>query len=539
MTTLREAIMIRFQKSQKLGIKILFPFNYDDLDKVRSLPGRKYHSDGKYWTTPLSVEVVEKLLKWNFDIDKHLKNFLKKTKLHIDQVFDKIKIPGLKHKLYPFQNKGVSFIEKKGGRALITDEMGLGKTMQALAWLQLHPELRPAVIVVPASLKLNWKREAEKWMEHPHIQILSGRYPETMIGQILIINYDILPHWIKALESVTPKVLITDECHYYKNNKAARTKAVKRLGKHIPHVIALSGTPIINRPIEMFNAIHLINPTIAPNRWKFAEQYCGLRHNGFGWDMNGATNTKELHERLSNTIMIRRRKDEVLPDLPEKTRSFIPIELDNDKVYRLAEKDFVSFVARQKGAEAADRASAAEALAEIEGLKQLAVRGKMKQAIEWIRNFLEVDGKLVVFCSHRFVVDVLMEEFSDRAVKVDGSVTGVNRQKAVDRFQNDDNIRLFVGNVKAAGVGITLTAASNVVFLELPWTPGEVTQAEDRVHRIGQRNSVNIHYLLANDTIEEKIAQLIDRKRKVLDAVLDGKRTDTESLLTELMKEYE
>ena len=150
-----------------------------------------------------------------------------------------------------------------------------------------------------------------------------------------------------------------------------------------------------------------------------------------------------------------------------------------------------------------------------------------------------MDEKLVVFATHKFVIEALMNEFAGIAVKVDGSVTGLNRQKAVDEFQTNKDVRLFIGNIKAAGVGITLTASSNVAFLELPWEPGSVTQAEDRIHRIGQKNSVTIHYLLANDTIEEKIARLIDSKRKILDAVLDGKKTEGTSLLSELMTEYE
>ena len=144
-----------------------------------------------------------------------------------------------------------------------------------------------------------------------------------------------------------------------------------------------------------------------------------------------------------------------------------------------------------------------------------------------------------MFAVHKFVIDALMQEFAGIAVKVDGSVTGINRQKAVDEFQTNKDVKLFIGNIKAAGVGITLTAASNVAFIELPWTPGDVVQAEDRIHRIGQKASVTIHYLLANDTIEDKIAKLIDSKRKVLDAVLDGKVTEQTSLLTELMNEYE
>jgi len=522
-------------------IRIEFPYNINDLDKIRSLPSRKFHSDGKYWTAPLNIEVVENLKAWGFQLSTELETYLSKTKLNVGQITetDTSKL-NLSPELYAFQKQGVAFIEAKQGRALIADEMGLGKTIQTLTWLELHPDKQPVVIVVPASLKLNWVKEATRWMTSPKCQILSGETSNTpLTGEIIIINYDILIHWVEALQRIKPQVLILDEVHYTKNSSAKRTKAVKALSKGIPHVIALSGTPIINRPVEIFNAVKLIDPTVIPSFFEYAHRYCGARHNGYGWDFSGATNTQELHDKLTNTIMIRRRKEDVLNDLPGKTRSFIPIELDNEKEYHAAEMDFVEFVRQQKGQAAANRASNAQSLVEIEGLKQLAVKGKLTQVTDWIRNFLEVDGKLVVFVTHHFVIDHLMTTFKSIAVKVDGTVSGQARQDAVDRFQNNPNIQLFVGNIKAAGVGITLTAASNVAFIELPWTPGDLTQAEDRCHRIGQKDSVNIHYLLAENTIEENIARLLDRKRKVLDSVLDGKETDQESLLSELMKEYE
>ncbi len=537
--TPRSAILTIIGKSQQPKIKVTFPFSYDDLDRVRTLPNRQYHSDGKFWACPLSIDAVEMLLEWKFTVDPQLLSFLQKSKVHVSTV-DKITVPGLKGTLYPFQEKGVGFLEAKRGRALIADEMGLGKTIQTLAWLQLHPELTPIIIVVPASLKLNWEREIEAWMTDPGtVQILSGTTPSSLFyADTFIINYDILFAWTAEIKRIKPQVLVLDEVHYTKNNQAKRTKAAKKLGKFIPHVIGLSGTPIVNRPIEIYNAINIIDRTVFPSQWDYTEKYCACKYNGFGWDVSGASNTEELNYKLTNSIMLRRLKKDVLPDLPDKVCSYIPIELDNTEDYRFAERNFISFIRQYKGKEAANKASNAAALAEIEGLKQLAVKGKLKQCINWIRDFLESDEKLVVFCTHKFVVNALMEEFPKIAVKVDGSVTGKNRQLAVDSFQKLSTVRLFVGNIKAAGVGITLTAASNVAFIELPWSPGDVDQAGDRVHRIGQKNSVTIYYLLAAGTIEERIAKLIDKKRKVLDSVLDGKVTETESLLTELMNEY-
>lgn len=540
-TSARRATLVKYQTSGMDAIKIEFPYNPEDLVNVKTLADRRFHNEGsaKYWTAAYSLESIEKLNQWGFSLDASLRAKLTAPAPQSASNVPNIIIPGLRGELFPFQNKGVSFIESRNGRALIADEMGLGKTVQALAWLQLHPEKRPVIVVVPASLKLNWAKEIMKWVEHAKVQILTGTNPNTpIIGEIIIINYDILPYWVTVLTQIRPQVIITDECHYYKNNAAKRTKAVKELGKHAPHFIALSGTPIVNRPVEAYNAIKLIDGSIAPNFFTFAKRYCGARHNGYGWDFSGATNTQELNEKLTRTIMIRRKKADVLQELPAKMRSFLPMELSNEKDYRTAERDFISYIRVQRGAASAARASNAETLTRIEILKQLAVAGKLQQAVDWIKNFLEVDGKLVVFAVHRFVIDSLMEAFPGQVVKIDGSVSMEERNRAVASFQNDPQIRLFIGNIKAAGVGLTLTAASNVAILELPWTPGELVQAEDRCHRIGQKDSVTIHYLLATGTIEEKIATIIDKKRQVLDSVLDGTMSSEESLLSQLMEEY-
>jgi SWI/SNF-related matrix-associated actin-dependent regulator of chromatin subfamily A-like protein 1 len=537
----KQARLIRSERG-KPRIKISFTFDNDILNKVRALPNRRYHNEGnkdKYWTCTMCVEAVKSLQGWGFALDEELRDFVMSKKLNV-QSLEEIEVPGLKMQLYPFQKKGVAFIEAKEGRVLIGDEMGLGKTAQALAWLHLHPEKRPVVIVVPASLKLNWKREAEMWLPNPKVQILHGTRPDGPItGDLIVINYDILHPWLFRLLDLRPQVLITDECHYWKNSKAKRTLAVKRLGKHIPHILALSGTPIINRPIEFYNAIKLIDPAIVPNKWDYGFKYCGGHHNGFSWDFNGASNTEELHALLTNTIMIRRKKEHVLSELPPKVRSIVPMGINNREKYQDAERDFLLWVAETKGVEAARKASNAEAFTKVEALKQIAVRGKIDNCIQWIKDFLEVEDKLVVFATHRFTIDTLMDAFKVGIVRVDGTITGGVRDEAVRRFQEEKTTRLFVGNIKAAGVGITLTAASTVAFLELGWSPGEHDQAEDRIHRIGQEaESINIYYLLATDTIEEKIARLLDHKRKVVNRVLDGVGTEEESLLWQLLKEY-
>jgi SWI/SNF-related matrix-associated actin-dependent regulator of chromatin subfamily A-like protein 1 len=535
----KTASMVKNQYGERM-IKMSFPYDIEVLDKVRSLIGRKYHSDKKIWTAPLYHETVNQLIEWGFTPDEKLTKFISRTKLKTEQVkLSGLKIPGLRGTPRNFQYEAVSFVELNNGRALIADEMGLGKTVETLSWLQLHRDRVPILIVCPASLKLNWEIEYMAWLPNPSIEILSGEVPWQPTADVLIINYDILPKWVKVLRRLGIQIMITDECQYYKNDKAKRTEAVKFLARSIPYFLALSGTPIENRPVEMINAIFIIKPDLFTSPWHFKHEFCGAKHNGYGWDFNGASNVLKLHKILTDTIMIRRLKKDVLKELPEKQYSFIPMQLDNQKEYDEAKNNFISFIRENQGAKAALKAKKAEVLVQLGTLKQLAVKGALKQSIGWIQDFVDTDNKLVIFATHKFVIDALMEVFRSIAVKVDGSVSIKDRQTAVDKFQFDTSCKLFIGNIDAAGVGLTLTAASSVAFLELPWGPGKLKQAIDRVHRIGQKLCVNVYYLFAINTIMQRTAKLIDVKQRTIDAVLDGIETEDADLIYELMKEFE
>lgn len=520
-------------REEEKDIKITFSFDFKTVSNVKTIPGRRYHSNGKYWTCPITDLNLQMLRDFGFTATNAPE--ATPTQSYTASVPE---IKDLGGELMPYQLEGVTFLESRNGRGLIADEMGLGKTVQALAWLQLHPKARPAVIVVPASLKPNWEKEAKAWMSNPKTEILNGKTPHKTKGEILIINYDIVWGWSDYLKALNPQVMVLDEVHLIKSSKTKRTKAVKKIAKGIPHVIGLSGTPVLNRPVEILQSAKLINKDAIPNDWTFLQRYCGAKHTGFGWNFNGASNTEELHKLLTSTIMIRRLKKDVLPQLPDKRRSFVPMEIDNKREYEHAESDLTDYLTKTKGKDAAMRADNAPALATIETLKQIAVQGKMKSVLSWITDFLATGEKLVIMATHKNVISQIMNTFGKEAVKVDGSVTAQARQGAVEAFQNNESVRLFVGNIKAAGVGLTLTRASNLAFIELPWTPGDLNQAEDRIHRIGQKNAVQIWYLLAQGTIEAEIARLLDSKRKTLDAVVDGKETEETSLLSELINKY-
>lgn len=552
-----------------LILVIKFPYNPMDVDVVKTIPGRKYNSNNpkdRFWTAPVNQESLNILAANGFLFDDVLQGYLGMIKKEVEQA-STIDFSGLPAKLYPFQEQGIEQLIKWNGRALIGDDMGLGKTVQALVWLRLNSKALPAVIIVPASLKFNWKKEAEKWLENTSIEVLSGEKPYKPSANIIIINYDILPAWLETLIQLQPKAVILDEVHYIKNSEAIRTKACKKLAKTCQYVVAMSGTAVVNRPIEIYNAISLINPALMPSRWKFAHRYCGAKHNGFDWDFSGASNIEELHDFLKKHIMIRRRKQDVLTELPDKTYNTIPLEITNRKAYEQAENhfiDYIRFITMGKlidmeadlkktldfveGAlfdkealvqQKVNRVEGAETLVQIETLKQLAVEGKMKSVFEWIDDFLDSGKKLIVFAVHKKVIDLLMQRYGKFAVKVDGSVSNAARQSAVESFQNNRKTRLFIGNIKVAGVGLTLTEASDVVFVELPWTPGDLEQAEDRAHRIGQKNNVQIHRLLAVNTVEEKIMALIDAKKKVVQGVLDGIVSSSGmGILKDLLKQY-
>jgi len=426
--------------------------------------------------------------------------------------------------LYPFQKETVKFIHRKKGRVLLGHEMGTGKTIITLQYLKERKDLRPVTIICPASLKLNWCDEIKKWLDEDAM-VVAGKSNGFRFAPITIINYDILRNHYE--EIIKSKVVVLDECSYIKNRKAQRTKIVMSLRNKVPHIIALSGTPIVNRPAEFFNVLNLLAPRLFPNFWVFAHRFCAAKKGYWGWDFTGASNIEELHKLATESCMIRYTKDEVLTELPPKTRSIIPLEIDNRNEYRKAEENIIQWIRENLGDKKAERAMRAETMVQLNVLQRLSVRGKKNSYVEWIEDFIEDDNrKLVVFCTHHETIDGLMERFKDRAVKLDGRDSGEERYRAEYKFKNCKSVQLFIGNVKAAGVGLNLQVTPYVCFLELPWTPGELVQAEDRCHRIGQNEKVIIYYLISRNTIEEKMMAVLESKFQILSAILDGRTAE-------------
>lgn len=443
----------------------------------------------------------------------------------------------MKDKLRPFQKTGVQWLDEKvNGIGLLADEMGLGKSAQAITYAYINPELRPVLVICPASIKINWTKEIIKWSGEESLLLYGKKSSHVANYPWYIINYDILAEeikidkkkvlkdtsWIYKLASLGIKVIIIDECQAIVNPSAVRSKAVVTLKKILPNVkfIALSGTPIKNRPKEFFTVLNLLAPKIFSNRWRYLHKFCLPKYNGFGWTFDGATNIDQLQE-LIKPLMLRRTKEEVLKDLPPKQRIIIPLETD-----KVALKNYID-ATNQFILWAKDHIDKGLDLQiNIDRLKQLAYLSKRNSCIKWLEEYLDSDNKLVIATYHKNTLEDLYNHFKDISVFIDGGITGEKRQLAIDTFQTNRNIKFIFLQILCAP-GMTLTAANATCTIEFAWSPADHFQFEDRVHRLTQEaDSVFAYYLIAPQTIEEEIIKLIDKKQEVLGRIFDNKIDD-------------
>jgi len=432
--------------------------------------------------------------------------------------------------LRPFQRAGVKYaLESR--RLFIADEQGLGKTVEALALLE-EDDAYPAVVICPASLKLNWQRETEHWLPHRSLHVVVGTGKVIPKADITVLNYEIVHAHRERLAIARPKALILDESHYVKNPQAKRTRAVRRLAEQLPEnalKVCLTGTPLMNHPDELISQLRIIG--------RLEEFGSGAR---FKRRFQGAGAEERIHWHLRRTCFVRRLKKDVLPQLPEKRQVVVPVALENEKEYRLAERDVIAWLQEQplELSELEGKVQAtlrAERLAQLNVLRRLAARGKLGPMLAWIDDFMQSEEPLVVFASHREIQEMVVQRFPD-ALHVVGADKAEERDRAVQAFQDPDGPRLIVCSTRVAGQGITLTRASNVAFLDLEWSPAMHDQAEDRTHRIGQRDAVTAWYLLAAETIDENMAEVLARKRGIIGAVTDGRSDESEAVIQSVVK---
>jgi hypothetical protein len=434
--------------------------------------------------------------------------------------------------LEPFQWAGVRYA-LAARRCFLADEQGLGKTVEALAALEADGAF-PAVVVCPASLKLNWQRETARWLPHRSVALVEGRVAVPPRADVLILNYELIAAQREALALRRPRALVLDESHYCKNPQAKRTRAARRLAEGMPRDalrLALTGTPVLNHAEELISQLRVLG--------RLEDFGSGAR---FKQQFRGPLTEERLHWHLRRRCFVRRRKAEVLPQLPDKRQVVVPVALDNEREYRLAEDDVIAWLREQPLdlSELNAKIAAtlrAQRLAQLGTLQRLAARGKLHAALAWIHDFLASGEPLVVFARHVEVQEAVMERFPE-ALHLLGRDATEAREATVRTFQEDANAsQLIVCATRVAAQGITLTRASNVAFLELEWTPAMHDQAEDRCHRIGQHDAVTAWYLLAAGTIDETMARLIARKRGLVAAVTDGRRLDGDGLVEAVVRE--
>lgn len=382
-------------------------------------------------------------------------------------------------------------------------------------------------------MKLTWAREAGRWLPHRSITIVNGRGGVPERADITILNYEVVQAHRETLARRRLRALVADESHYCKNPHAKRTQAMRRLADAVQPDglrLALTGTPVLNHADELIPQLRLIG--------KLQEFGSGA---SFSRQFEGKLSEERLHWHLRRHCFVRRLKSEVLPQLPAKRQVVVPVSLGNEDEYRLAEEDVIEWLRSQPLdlSELDARIAAtlrAERLAQLTTLQRLAARGKLSAALTWIHDFLNSGEALVVFARHVEVQKAVLERFPD-ALHLFGEDNIEAREEAVAAFQKPDGPPLIVCATRVAAQGITLTRASNVCFLELEWTPAIHDQAEDRCHRIGQRDAVTAWYLLAAETIDETMARLIQRKRQVVDAITDGRELPDGGLIEGVVKE--
>jgi SWI/SNF-related matrix-associated actin-dependent regulator 1 of chromatin subfamily A len=436
--------------------------------------------------------------------------------------------------LYSHQVEGVAFLLARR-RAILADDMGLGKTRQSIVALVEAAPDGPWLVVCPASVKQNWAREIEAAQPGSDVHVVGSDAP-PIAGHSgwTVINYDVLSKHEDALRDADWQGLVFDEAHYIKNHQSKRSKLARSLVDGQPNAVVhcLTGTPLTNRPRDLFPLLQLVGHPMARSFLSFAKRYCAATQNDFGWITDGASNLQELRLELHG-VMLRRTKDEAL-DLPPKLRSWLRVDVPDttarretrlvfDQLMRVTSSPPTTNGAGRRRAPGADRA---RLLASLTRARLAISKAKVKGTIEHVENALEQGQKVLVFTSFDEPANKIAQHFGKRAVQLTGKTPQKQRQRLVDRFQDEPGVQVFVANLIAGGVGINLTAARQVVFNDLDWVPANHWQAEDRAYRIGQTNTVHVAYMVAKGTVDEFVHNALETKAALVQAVVEGTRDD-------------
>lgn len=536
------------------NFELSFKYKPSIVDRVRQIPGRRFDGAKKVWIVPARSRVDLERMIYQIRQFENI-NWVNGTeKKEEDIAYDIPELPdltvphNLKIQPYPYQLKGIARgLQLK--RFMNCDEPGLGKTLQSIATINLADAF-PCLVVCPSSLKINWLREWEKFTDKKAM-ILTDKVRDTWtfffqtgMHQVFIVNYESLKKYfvqrIKKAEGWTLrdvefrnsinlfKSVIIDESHRCKSASTQQAKFCKGICTGKEWVIELTGTPVVNRPKDLIPQLAILDRMNDFGGYKpFVDRYCSGQRE--------ASNLRELNFNLWKYCMFRREKSLVLTDLPDKIRQVNTCEITNRKEYMDAERDLIMYLQKYKDADDDKIAKAmrGEVMVRINILRQISARGKVRDVIEFVKDFRENGKKIILFCSLHEVVDQLKRYFLT-AVSVTGRDSQDEKQRAVDAFQNNPKADIIICSIKAAGVGLTLTASSNVAFVEFPWTYADCCQCEDRAHRIGQKDSVTCYYFLGRRTIDEKVYRIIQEKKNIANAVT-GSTEDIEENIVDMV----
>ena len=536
------------------NFELSFKYKPSIVDRVRQIPGRRFDGAKKVWIVPARSRVDLERMIYQIRQFENI-NWVNGTeKKEEDIAYDIPELPdltvphNLKIQPYPYQLKGIARgLQLK--RFMNCDEPGLGKTLQSIATINLADAF-PCLVVCPSSLKINWLREWEKFTDKKAM-ILTDKVRDTWtfffqtgMHQVFIVNYESLKKYfvqrIKKAEGWTLrdvefrnsinlfKSVIIDESHRCKSASTQQAKFCKGICTGKEWVIELTGTPVVNRPKDLIPQLAILDRMNDFGGYKpFVDRYCSGQRE--------ASNLRELNFNLCKYCMFRREKSLVLTDLPDKIRQVNTCEITNRKEYMDAERDLIMYLQKYKDADDDKIAKAmrGEVMVRINILRQISARGKVRDVIEFVKDFRENGKKIILFCSLHEVVDQLKRYFPT-AVSVTGRDSQDEKQRAVDAFQNNPKADIIICSIKAAGVGLTLTASSNVAFVEFPWTYADCCQCEDRAHRIGQKDSVTCYYFLGRRTIDEKVYRIIQEKKNIANAVT-GSTEDIEENIVDMV----
>lgn len=536
------------------NFELSFKYKPSIIERVRQIPGRHFDGSKKVWIVPTRSRVDLERMIYQIQQFENINWLSGNEKKEEDIAYDIPELPelaiphSLKIQPYPYQLKGIARgLELK--RFMNCDEPGLGKTLQSIATINLANAF-PCLVICPSSLKINWMREWEKFTDKKAM-VLTDKvrdtwtfFYQTGMHQVFIVNYESLKKYfvqrIKKAEGWTLrdvefrnsinlfKSIIIDESHRCKSASTQQAKFCKGICTGKEWVIELTGTPVVNRPKDLIPQLAILNRMEDFGGYKeFVNRYCSGQRE--------ASNLKELNFNLWQHCMFRREKSLVLTDLPDKIRQVNTCEITNRKEYMDAERDLIMYLQKYKDAddEKIEKALRGEVMVKIGILRNISARGKVRDVIEFVKDFRENGKKIILFCSLHEVVDQLKRYFPT-AVSVTGRDSLDEKQRAVDAFQNNPKADIIICSIKAAGVGLTLTASSNVAFVEFPWTYADCCQCEDRTHRIGQKDSVTCYYFLGRRTIDEKVYRIIQEKKNIANAVT-GSTEDIEENIVDMV----